>query len=358
MSNIKPPSKNIKKTEILTETITEFKDNEIKETKKVITKGPRSPYTPSNSKIEVSKNPKSNTVEIISEVKAPSYDTVINNLDNELLKLGYQSVGKIVIRKNGQLQTDYVKAINQRGQKLYILVDEPGFNPISKQDITVMELNSAGNVPYSLKNGTFNHAGIEVLGVAFECGLDSICTLIRDEPELPPIENNYTFVNAVNNVDHSLIAYPIVKLSEIRADKDTILDHVDCVTRRLRKAAYNTELNALKVAQISLERLENSLNAFSCLRDKTVININKTLAELNELNDCYLSNPPQDDDNRESFRKVYQNLIKRNEAISTLLRCMHKVAHKFVLLDELSAEIDGITMHCEEEFKNIEFDMC
>ena len=287
----------------------------------------------------------------------PSYDSVINNLDTELMKYGYTNVGKIITKVDGKLQTDYVKAINQKGQKVYILIDAAGFNPNLKQDVTIMELNNNGTVPYSLKLGTFNHAGLEVSGVAFECGVDTICTLIRGEIDAPPTEHNYSFANAISN-DHSLVAYPVVKLSEIIADNKTVLENVDCVIRRLRKTAYNTELNELNLAYPAIERLENSLNRFNCLKDQAVININRTLTELNQLNDCYLANPPKDDENRENFRKVHQNLIKRNDAINTLLKCMHKVAHKFEGLNALSSEIDAVNMHCEAEFKNIEFDMC
>jgi hypothetical protein len=116
-----------------------------------------------------------------------NYQGIVSNssLENELLNAGYAPLSKIVIRTDGgDKRTQYIKAINKNGQKVFILIDVHGYTTARSTDLTLVESQSASIVPYSLKTGAFNCAGKDVCGVAFECGADAVCVLSGGSDDL------------------------------------------------------------------------------------------------------------------------------------------------------------------------------
>lgn len=305
------------------------------------------------------------TAEIMNqEFEVKDFQGIIANssLENELLGLGYITVSKIVIKADdGTKRTQYIKAINKKGQKVFILVDVQGYTTALQTDLTLIETNNVnGNiVPYSLKTGAYNCAGTDVSGIAFECGSDAVCVLVRGVKEITPKESTFVFIEQpgmqVMGQKGSIMTYPIVRLSEIRANADLILCNTDIVTRRLRNKAYVAELEELAVAQQSIGKLNAAYVRFNCMREDNACKLNRTLTQLEQWNDIYMANPPCSDEAKDRYRRLQYNLMQRNEGITTLLRCMKKVADKYQEIDCITREIDEITEYCEKEFINVEY---
>ena len=298
------------------------------------------------------------------EFEIKDYQGIISNasLENELLNAGYAPLSKIVIRADtGDKRTQYIKAINKKGQKVFILIDVNGYTTARSTDLTLIEAHNASIVPYSLKTGAYECAGKDVCGVAFECGSDAVCVLSRGSQDLTPKEANFVFVEqhapaaASIESEGTIMTYPVIRLSEIRANPGLVLANTDIVTRRLRNSSYTAELQELAAAQRSINRLNEAFVRFNGLREDSAGKLNRTLTQLERWNDIYMANPPLTDDAKDRYRRLQYNLAQRNEGISTLLRAMTKVAEKRLEIDVIAKEINDIADYAEKEFANVEF---
>ncbi len=309
--------------------------------------------------------PETPIVEIMDQgFEVRDYQGIIANasIENELLNAGYAPLSKIVVRTdNGEKRTQYIKAINKNGQKVFILLDANGYTTARTTDLTLIEANSASIVPYSLKSGAYDCAGKDVCGVAFECGSDAVCVLSRGSNDLTPKEANFVFVEqrapsaASLEINGSIMTYPVVRLTEIRTNPILVLANTDMVTRRLRNTSYQSELQDLASLQQSINKLNAAVVEFSAKREIIATKLYRTLIQLEQWNDIYKANPPTSDEYKEKYRQLLFNLTQRNENISTLLRLIKKVADKRTEVEDITKEINEIIEFSNNEFANIEY---
>lgn len=304
------------------------------------------------------------TVEIMNQqFEVKDYQGIISNssLENELLNAGYAPLSKIVIRADGgEKRTQYIKAINKMGQKVFILIDVNGYTTARSTDLTLIEAHNASIVPYSLKTGAYNCAGKDVCGVAFECGSDAVCVLTRAPNDLTPKESNFVFVEqhsqsaATIESEGSIMTYPVIRLSEIRANPMLVLQNTDIVTRRLRNSGYTALLQELATTQQSINKLNEAFVRFNNLRESVAGKLNSTLTQLEQWNSVYMNNPPTTDEAKDKYRALQYNLALRNENIGVLLRSMKKIADLHISIDNITKEINDITEFDEKEFINVD----
>ncbi|CAH6420686.1 Hypothetical protein HVR_LOCUS1255 [uncultured virus] len=305
------------------------------------------------------------TAEIMNqEFQIKDYQGIISNasLENELLNAGYAPLSKIVIRAdNGEKRTQYIKALNKNGQKVFILIDVSGYTTARSTDLTLIEAHNASIIPYSVKTGAYQCADKDVCGVAFECGSDSVCVLTRSPQDLTPKEANFVFVEqntlsaaSIEAPDGSIMSYPVVRLSEIRANPALVLSNTNIVTRRLRNSSYTSLLEELASEQQSIINLNTAFNRFNIIREKTAVQLNKTLTQLDQWNKIYIENPPTTDEYKDKYRELQYNLAHRNDDIATLLRLITKVLQKRAEIDVITKEINEIAAYAEDEFENAE----
>lgn len=305
------------------------------------------------------------TAEIMQqEFEVRDYQGIIQNasIENELLNAGYAPLSKIVVRTDaGQRRTQYIKAVNKKGQKVFILVDVPGYTTARSTDLTLIEAQTVNIVPYSLKTGAYECAGRDVCGVAFECGSDAVCVLTRGNQDLTPKEANFVYVEqqgpaaATLESEGSIMTYPVIRLSEIRANPALVLQNTDTATRRLRNAAYQAAIQDLASSQQSIGRLNEAFLRFDTVRNNAAVKLARTLQQLEQWNEVYISNPPATDELKDRYRRLQANLVRRNDGISTLLRIMRRVADKRAEVDVITREINELTDLAEKEFANVEY---
>ena len=304
------------------------------------------------------------TAEIMNQqFEVRDYQGIIANssLENELLNAGYAPLSKIVIKADGgEKRTQYIKAINKMGQKVFIFIDVTGYTTARSTDLTLIEAHNATIVPYSLKTGAYNCAGKDVCGVAFECGSDAVCVLARAPNDLTPKESNFVFVEkhapsaATIESEGSIMTYPVIRLSEIRANPILVLQNTDTVTRRLRNSGYTALLQELATTQQSINKLNEAFVRFNNLRESVAGKLNSTLTQLEQWNAVYMNNPPTTDEGKDKYRALQYNLALRNENIGILLRSMKKIADLHVSIDNITKEMTDITEYDEKEFINVD----
>lgn len=289
----------------------------------------------------------------------PDYHNIIakSGIEDQLLNNGYTPVVKIVLKDNSVKDIFYVKAVNKKGQKVFVLVDVEGGSFTG--DVVLTSSKGTSNVPHSIKTGAYTCAGHDVCGIAFECGNSSVCVLSRHEDELNPVEANYLFASGgaqgLLDIPDNVMSYPIVRLSEILANADVVLENTDEVTRRLRNTAYVSEMQDLAATCDSANKLQEALAAFDNTRQDVVTKLNQTLVILEEWNDIYIANPPSSEEDKEKLKQLQYNLALRNEGISTLLRAIKKVSGNRSILENVARDINSVTEFCVKEFANIEF---
>lgn len=297
------------------------------------------------------------------EFEVRNYQGIISNasIENELLNVGYTPLSKIVVRSsNGEKRTQYIKAVNRKGQKVYILIDVNGYTTAKAADLTFVESQTVTLVPYSLKVGAYECAGTNVCGVAFECGADTVCVISRGSQDLNPKEASYIFVErqtpSVNTIESkgAITSYPVIRLTEIRSNPPLVLQNTDVVTRRLRNTAYMTQIEELANTQKSIDKLNQAFTRFNNIRETTAPKLTHTLRTLEQYNDGYLTNPPSTDELKDRYRRLQFNLSQRNDNIVTLLQIMKRVDDNRAEIDAISREINELSDIAEKELSNVD----
>lgn len=295
------------------------------------------------------------------EVK--NYHNLISksSLEKELREFGYTLINKIVIRgNNGEKRTQYVKAVNKFGQKVFILVDINGFTAAHSTDLTLIESNNANVIPMSMKNGAYNSAVDEISGVAFECGSDAICVIVREPEDFTPKEANFVYMQkhtesiGILETEGNIVVFPVIRLSEIRANPDLILQNTNNVTRRLRNAMYISANEELTDMYQSLLKLNQSFVLFQNQRAEIASKISTTLDQLDNWNNFYINNTPSSDDEKDKYRNLIYNLTIKNDNVTSLIRSMNKIAEHKSTIDSLSKDIDDLIAYNSSEFANID----
>lgn len=297
------------------------------------------------------------------EFEVRNYQGIISNasIENELLNVGYTPLSKIVVRSsNGEKRTQYIKAVNRKGQKVYILIDVNGYTTAKASDLTFVESQTVTLVPYSLKVGAYECAGTNVCGVAFECGADAVCVISRGSQDLNPKEASYIFVErqtpSINTIESkgAITSYPVIRLTEIRSNPPLVLQNTDVVTRRLRNTAYTAQIEELANTQKSIDKLNQAFTRFNSIRETTAPKLTHTLRTLEQYNDGYLVNPPLTDELKDRYRRLQFNLAQRNDNIVTLLQIMKRVDDNRAEIDVITREINELSDIAEKELSNVD----
>lgn len=312
------------------------------------------PFPSTNNKNAIKSNkkimPKSYSIRVDESLEVNDTLHSTNNvIENELTQLGYSVINKIVTSKSQLL-----KAINKKGQKVYIYIDVLGCSSINENEIMITETN-INSLSYSIKNGAYNCVGTDVIGVVFEYGINYICTIMRGDNDLKFNETNYVLSHNNHNHTHNnhthnnhthnnhdnhnnlsfegcVITYPMIKLSEVKANPDCVLYNTDIVTRRLRNAEDSYERQELLNTDLALEQLNDALCNFKIVCNNSTNKVIMNIQELKNMEECQ--------DNNEKLRN---DLVKSNDNIIKLICIMKKVANKRKEMEKIANEIQELT---------------
>jgi hypothetical protein len=153
----------------------------------------------------------------------PSVNGVV---ENELIEAGYVPVDRVVIKNRDRVECHYIKVITSRGHIAYVNVSDNVTTTTSCEDRVFSSMvTNAEIVPYSIKKGALECAGLDVCGVVFECR-DSVCTVerdgVNDMRDTNYVLNDYD-INANNiRVSDNIQSYPIVRYQDIRENPDMV----------------------------------------------------------------------------------------------------------------------------------------
>lgn len=283
-------------------------------------------------------------------------------LEEELMKYHYIPLNTIIIRDDdGDFLNKYVKAVNQMGQKVYILIDvDTKRNVLS--DLTLVNTKMGNVLPYSLKAGAMKMAGMDASGIAIESDQNGLCMLesVMDEENdnISIIESNFTFkeeqtTNSVVENYGCHMSYPVVKLSEIRVNNTLVVEGANTVTRKLRNASYNTYIDDVKTAIEAIKELEESYVSLLTMLENNAMELTQSLTDLETWNKYYLDHPPTQECDTKKHNLILHNMRIRNDYIGYVICGLKKAGDDRYPIEKLNNNIKEYTEFFTEEFKDL-----
>lgn len=288
-------------------------------------------------------------------------DGLNENLDQMLKTRGYNIISRVLVRdsKNNSLHAQFIEALNDLGQKVFIDLDLPGIIEANQGDLIVVPDGIANTIPHSFKTGVFECAGLDVTGVALVCD-NEICVLTWDEDGVGPHEINFrpesssisTTENRAGdtNVD-DYVVYPIVKLSDINENPKLTSETIDEVTRRLQNTIYENCKTGTKSTMAAIKKLESSLLEFIEVEHACSVELSKSIQALKQIHADYLKAAPTEA-NQIRYRKLLYNLRKRHEYAVELIHLCKKVNSKRDKILKYADYINEVSRHCLKGFKD------
>lgn len=284
-------------------------------------------------------------------------------LENELLSYGYIPLSTIIIKNDqGEFMSKYIKAVNNMGQKNYILIDTDTKRNVLA-DLTLID-NKEGNVlPYSLKAGAIKISGMDTAGLAIECN-ENICmlsnTINEEDDNISITESNFTFSEEKSNMSVAEnygchMSYPVIKLSEIRVNNKLVIEGANLVTRKLRNASYNMYLEDMKNTITSIKDLENSHNTLLNLFEENALNLNESLEQLEIWNNYYIENKPDKECEIKKQNMITHNMRIRNDYIGYLICGMNRASSQINEINKLNNNVKEYIEFFNDQFKNLAY---
>ena len=296
------------------------------------------------------------TNEIEYKIRQEITDEEYINLEQELPKYGYKSLEKIITKDNeGNMTAKYVKAINENGQTVFIELDIVSNVEINPSDLVMTETKDANLIPYSIKSGAYNAAGLNVSGILFECK-NGICSINRKPSSTEPIETNFVITENPNNkygyIKDNPIPYPIIKFSEIQANQSLTLQNINDVTLKLLNDEYNHCQKSLSSLIQLTQSFNNNLNLFQQQQQKLSQDLVILINKLNKTKKEYNS-PEKIKSNLNNYNLLIYNLHKRYDLIYELFKICSHVSNYNLHINNHNTDLINIITHINKNYDNL-----
>ena len=273
-------------------------------------------------------------------------DMLSTELDVNLESYGYVTIKRIAARDDGEPTIHYVKAINKNGEKVYIMVDLDKVFEAQPSDHLMKFDTLSGQLPLSVKNGAIKASSLETIGVAIECEHGDLTIVYREPNKIHPIEIHY-YNHEFEYSENCILSFPVVRLSEIYIDNDTVLNNSSIVTGRLRNNIHDILIEDINEFGEQLNELSAAFMNFHELHTKICNQINDNFEYYRDLNTYYNQVDPIDQAEQEQHQEAYEEVVNRNNGVNFLLTTLNQVASKRHLIEECTRDIELINHHLE-----------
>lgn len=179
---------------------------------------------------------------------------------------------------------------------------------------------SWSGLPQSIKTGMVRSTQPSVCGVVMECNGDA-CAYWKDS-------NEELIFQCAEKSSAALVAYPVVRWSEIEADAESVLLHIHDNTMKL--LSYSRHMNDTATLELA-SRIEKYsfpifLREVVDVQKKVFSKLEAELTELNKLSDYYRGMKKMSPDCAELYQRVQVNLRLYNEMYIKLLQLGQQVS--------------------------------
>lgn len=321
--------------------------------KKEVIRVPRrtSLFTPMGKHEVKGKIPEVPEVPVQEEIVAPKENLV--DVQEELIKLGYAPISKVVVSKEGNLEGKYIKALNLYCQHIYIELDVEGVLAVEEGTIAHLERETVSEIPLNVEMDDLRCAESDVCGVAFECK-NGVCTLTQEETSTP---KRTSFIRVEKNEEVAAlmlddnIAYPVVKFSEIRANPSASLEAQNNATTLLRNKSYDNLVQNLNEMSQYINVLLVEFNTFNASRNSLSAKVHEDLVNLERLKNSYLNTPPLHSEEEREYKATIKAICRRNKIVVDILECAMQVTNNLEILKGMVQNIIAAKSECLEHIQ-------
>lgn len=282
----------------------------------------------------------------------------LENLKKELGDFGYHPKEKILTHRDNLA---YLKCVNKFGHTCFIEIDDDraiiGINP---RDLAAYEAQTASVIPLSTKMGNLDCAGSDIAGVALVCE-GSVCMITRKGTG-EPVERTFIYGEAHNNramrFDGSPMAFPVVRLSEIRAHNDLVCKCVAEATARIRRAAREDARIQFQQTCEAIKDLHEKFAKAAKMFDAYMCHLEKDLRQLEEFNCYYLEHPPCDDKAAANHCEIKDCIHRHNDLITDELRAVCQLNEERAHIIQVCADSKRIIDYMSKSFIDLKGGVC
>ena len=198
-----------------------------------------------------------------------------------LRSYGYTPMLKLIIERQGKLQGEYIKCLDRLGNYVYVRLDTTGgYISVNNQDLVIEQTREVSEIPYSTLH-TFKDESFMILhGVAIHCKR-GIC-FVRRHHDGSIKTDHYLYSRVTHRdspkppspscvldvMDSSLLSFPVVNMSEIKANIVDVITNTDNLSVRLANHTYKQCMFECQKLEESLSNLAKACEEFKrCSRE-------------------------------------------------------------------------------------------
>jgi hypothetical protein len=286
--------------------------------------------------------------EDISLLQTSSYET-------KLRRFGYQPETRIILNRTSGCKSIYYKARSPMGFHVYVEINNDEDGKLSFNNNLVMEEVTTGkslDIPHSIKQGVFEDTG----EAAIVCS-NGMCRVGRKYNSTDMEESNYTFrsfhTDAMIQDNKSIIAYPVVKLGEIEASPEEVLNETSKIMARIRRSAYMRIGSSIETYKNELMNNRKHFSTFLIKQREIAESLAASMKELHMYQKKSIENPPKSEKESLFSKQADLNLRRKNDQSTLFLELSSEIEKLTTDLSKITQHFQNIIATFDDEFSDV-----
>jgi hypothetical protein len=282
------------------------------------------------------------------------------NIEKALLERGFISTEKILTKDEaGNVMCRFIKARDNLGHALYIELDTSekdgmGYLTVCDEDRVMSISREASVIPYSLKVGSFEASSSSLFGVGFECD-NQVCVMSRKDNSLEPIETVFSFSNDMGVQEKHPIPFPIVKLSEVLANPQLVLQNIAGSHARMRNIAFSSCVKDVSLMQENAGNMCREVERFANKSKEVAETLENTIKYLEDMHDKYIQVGAKTETDLANLKAIRFNLNKRADLQSDFISLCHSMRERAQRIAVLEDEIRSLNDFSDNLFTGLAY---
>ena len=276
-------------------------------------------------------------------------------IEKALLERGFISTEKILTKdENGNVVCRFIKARDNLGHALYIELDTNGFMTVCDDDPVISVSREASVIPYSLKVGSFEASSSALFGVGFECD-NQVCVMSRKDNSLEPVETVFSYSKDMGVQEKHPIPFPIVKLSEVLANPNLVLQNIAGSHARMRNIAFTSCVKDVSVMLEHSGNLSGEVQRFANKSKEVAETLESTIKYLEDMHDKYVQVGAKNEQDLANLKAIRFNLNKRADLQSDFISLCHSMRERAQRIAVLQEELRELNNFSETLFTGLPY---
>ena len=273
--------------------------------------------------------------------------------EETLIQADYLPGEKVLIKCGEGVACRYIKAINKNGHPVYVELDIDGHVVVDPNMTVLNKITDDNMIPRSIKIGSYECAKNEACsGVIFECS-NGICAVTNGANMLPD-ESIYMRDNTSNNNTNTSVAYPVIRMSELKhGDRNIINKSIGETHAKLRNVALSSTDENVCGLRNAVSDLKKGIDQFDSYRKQVLETLASTLRYLDNVNSQYVNSEVLNVEDQANVRTIRFNLRKRHDLILELIRMSEALCQRKFQIDNLLQDVTELNQEASRIFAGI-----